>query len=218
MPGQVKSTKTSNIHKRKYRYRKRYASKAMVKAAANYTMKVLRSKTETKYWDDSESAVACTDIGAIYNLTEITQGDSDSSRDGDSVTAMSYQIRFSATVGDNDNIVRLVVFQWHDLNSLPSVGQILPYTSSSLAVYAPYRHDTKPMFKILADKVLILDSDDPIAYGKIFISKGFNRKIQFNTPSGSTIHNGLYLLAVSNSGVVTHPSISYVSRCRYKDN
>ena len=185
MPGQVKNAKTSNIHKRKFRYRKSYANKAMVKAAAHYTMKVLRSKTETKYWDVSASASAVTDLGTIYDLNFIPQGDSDSSRDGDSITAMSYQLRYSLAVGDNTNLVRLVVFQWKDLNSAPSPGQILPYTSSTLAVHAPYRHDTKPMFKILADKVVILDNDDDIAYGKIFISRGFFRKIQFNIPSGS---------------------------------
>lgn len=218
MPGIVKSTKTTH-RKKYYNYRRRrLVSKRVLLAASKYTMKQLRKQTETKHYDRNITSTSVTDLGSIWDLQSMAQGDSDNDREGDSITAMSYQLRYSITAGDTTNLIRLIMFQWRDVANFPAASQILQSYGSSLGVLSPYKHDTKPLFKILVDKICSVDTDDPSVTGKIYIGKGFFRKIQYNTPGGSTVNNGIYFLAISDSGAVTHPDIEFVSRCRYKDN
>lgn len=171
------------------------------------------------------------------NLSAVTQGDTDTTRDGDQITLRSLEFNWSAEISyvaaspDPSNKVRCVIFQWFP-NSVPVVADVFLTTFATTAwTMTPYNHDKRFMFRILYDKVIQLNltytwngasmiatpSDNTYSnIHRVRISKFPHRKVQMEgTTTVGTNH--IYVTFLSDSSIVSHPEAVYISKLNYSD-
>lgn len=214
MPAQIKTTKRKS-------FRKRQTKGKLTKSQAVAVKRMISSndnkKHEVKYFDlevDSSPDYS----GAVVDLMAISNGDTDITRDGDSIYIKSVQWRFVNALADSYNIVRMLFFQYNQDNT-PTVDDILSptWTGDPMGVHSPYRHDTKSTYKILSDRTVLLDADDATALTTGYLKSGFRtRKVQYIGGTTTGI-NKIWLLVITDSSSVANPSTKGVVRLRFSD-
>lgn len=181
---------------------------------------------EKKYFVNEVAPQNVLSTGQIASLTDVSQGDGDTQRDGDQLTMTSLQVNYFlsmplVSLGDVTNYIRIIIFQYHPFaSSVPGITDIL----LTADFRAPYAHDKRFDFNILADKTFVLTAQsatapnsNAIKMNKFFIKTFKRRKIQF-TAGGVNGTNKLYILYISDSTTTPHPSVSWYIKLNYKDN
>lgn len=184
----------------------------------------MATRQEEKYKDTS-TAYAVQDYNAtIVDLTNISQGDTDTTRDGDQVLPTRLELRGQLHGADATNTFRIIIFRWKS-NSQSTLDPTYPdilqsvYAATSLAPLAPYYHDGRTLFDVLYDQKFDLAGD----VGNSNYVRGFqanvhlkNHPIQFTDTNAGV--NKLYMLYVSDSSAPTHPAIEYIARVFFTDS
>lgn len=204
-----------SVNKRKG-HRRRGGSKAQVQALV---AKAISARAEKKYFLDNQTAQSMTYSGAVYDLSEVPQGDDDVSRDGDSLYIRSVRVLGRmANAGGAVNHIRVIVFQWRD-DSTPTASSVLipGYLGTVLAPLSLYTHDQRRKYNVMYDKKFTLDTSGK---STVLFDTGYlfptTKKISFT--SGTTTGNDkLWLLVVSDTASATYPALNYVSRLTFND-
>lgn len=220
MTGKTYVTKAPRKRNKQRRKQWNTKDKKIIAAAASKSLKMIQKRTETKYHDATDQSHSVSTAGSVINLSDVPASNpsTDTSRDGDQITIMSCQVKLTSSNDDSFNYIRVIIFQWNELKALPAASDILPYWNTRRGILSPYRHDTKPLYRILCDKIVATDSDDPSGYFNVMLTRNMRRQVQFNKPGATAFNNGLYMLMISDSDGLTHPQVDYVSRVRFKDN
>lgn len=211
----------ANYRKKKRKPRSKKLDRKTAQAVKNIVQAQLAPVIEKKHKDTSISVSNASTFNQYLNLTAITQGDSDTTRDGDRVTIDSIQLRFKLQCIDSTNVQRLVLVQWHEDTVLANaaLSTILQYSSSiPNDIYSPYQIDKNSKFKVLWDRTftqVLTQESDQISVN-VFINKGFKKEIQFTNAASSGVGH-IFLLYVSDSTVTAHPTIQGWARVRYYD-
>lgn len=213
-------TKTTTMYRRPYR--RYYKKRAYGKPSKNFSRKVKRVLTkaaEKKFHDVSQAgSVSVTSTPVLVDLSSISAGDTDQTRDGDQLTIRSIHLKYQLVAGDSTNIVRIILFQWFMDTAVagggPTAANILQSTTNSMSSYT---HDTRFQYKILDDKIVSLDTSSRDSYTlNRRIIKGFKKKIQFSA-AGTSGTNKIYLLYMSDSAAAPDPGLIYYSRLTFSD-
>lgn len=205
--------------KRKYR---KYGKKGgrLLKKVSKMISKRIHQNTELKYYDITADRAGVDFSGTFWNLTNMSQGDSDTTRDGDKATPKSLNFSFDLAAGDATNHVRVIFFLWkqNTISVTPTIAYLLsPYQGTTRAIDAPYNWDTRSNFKIIKDFNITLDTYHPIYKGHLRLNLKKMPKISFD--SGTTNGNGqIYCCILSDSGAAPNPSVSFVSRLHFVDS
>lgn len=174
---------------------------------------------EPKYFDTSGVAVAMSSSGFFLSLTSTTNGTTDITRIGDQVELHSMEFRYSVSVADATNIMRLVIFQWNadDTTDTPSFSKLM--VSGSQTWNSPFNHDNSSKLTILYDKVLTLATYYPVKHESFLLPLDRQpvRKILKYAAGSTTGNNMIYMYAVSDSTATTHPFIDYYARVNFYD-
>lgn len=214
-----------NIYmKSKRAYGKKRYRKRVTRSGKSFTRKVqtvIRKTAEKKYVAFNSSAAGIDTGGLILRFTEVPQGDTDVTRDGDQLTIRSLQFNYVLTLADTTNVMRVILFQWFDSTQSvqPIPSNILIDTAIGRAVASPYSHDYRYQFKILYDKTHVLDSNTPVINRRVFL-KRFpfkHKKIQYVGASSTNHNNGLFALVISDSAVGPNPTITYSGKFNFSD-
>lgn len=190
---------------------------------------LIRHVQELKYHVTEAIGQQISTTPTIQDLTAITQGDTDQTRDGDRLQlAGKIDFRFHLFIGDSSNVVRVIIFQWHP-NSTPSAGQILLNGPTGVIDYlSTYSHDNRQEYRILFDKVYSLIGDgvaDVSAYTtltqivrvyRISLKKA-TKMVQF---AAATVDgtNKIYILRVSDSNAIPYPLMGYQAKVFFRDS
>jgi len=204
------------------RAQRRRMKKKPTKKFKSSVIKVITSNSEKKF-DDTQNNGAVDFSGAVNSITEVTQGVVDNDRDGDQLTLLSAQIRFSWTVGTTtDQVCRLIMFQWlsNSADHVPVVTDILQTSGDAYGPFNPYKNDTRFDYRVLYDT-------GPIALPHLaltvktfsaYVTKFANRKVQF-IAGGTTGRAKIYILTISNIATASNPpAVRYYARLRYTDH
>lgn len=183
------------------------------------TVKAIANKAgEKKYFSVSSGGFQTVDwSGTVTSISNIQQGDTDVTRDGDQAYIRSLELQWEASVGDTFNVLRFIVFQWFPATT-PTVADILLTSGSNDGVLSPYTHDTRFQFKILYDRKMHLNTNTPNMSYRYRIWKDFKyNRIQYlgGTTDGQ---NKIYVLKISDSGAITHPSVANFTKLNFSDN
>lgn len=186
--------------------------------------RIITDRSEKLYFDVPSQSTGISTTGTIFGpLSAPAQGDEDTERTGDALRVSSMQIRYQVQVADVTNVMRMVMFQWKSSQmAAPQVGEVLqPYLPGPApGIFSPYTHDSRDNMRILWDSGLLqLAVDDTgNVCGTAYVTKGFlnERKIQF-VAGATTGYPHIYLLCISDSGAVTHPTVNFVSRMVYTE-
>lgn len=166
--------------------------------------------------------------GTVYDLlANLARGDNAKNNfEGAHIQAKGIHIRGELACGDVSNAIRIIVFQWMD-DTPPTAATILDNGGILGTVDAPYatrNWSNRPLYKILRDDLCVLQANNGITGGNGFVKiidyYIKTKKISKTFYAATTVavqKGGLYLLALSDSGAVTHPQIIFTSEIVFTD-
>ena len=181
---------------------------------------------EWKSKDEVASGQNVSNAGyANYPMVAIAQGDTNSTRDGDSVSLRYATLNLALTRGDTSNIVRVMMVATPSATHA-GLTDVLQYpnwsTHAEGTLCSPLKVKATNMeqsYSILMDKTYQLRGDISTIVDKVkikFPKKG--KKLEFGADGSNTPVNYLVsLLAISDSTASAHPTISYQFRYKYID-
>lgn len=207
--------------KRFRKYKRKYPKFKPSKTFTAKVKKVMNLQLEKKHFTVSSGGFqTVSDTGTVTSISNVTQADTDTGRDGDQLYIRSLELQWQCDVIDTYNTMRIIIFQWYqnDSTSTPAVGDILQTLSNSSGVISPYNHDQRFNYRILYDKVVTLtqgNTDASYVY-KSMITKFPKRKMQFNA-ADTTGTNKLYILKISDSSATSHPQVRNITKLNFSD-
>lgn len=155
--------------------------------------------------------------GAISIMNNPAQGDTDLSRDGDSIKNQDVTISMIARAGLSSAIVRVIVF-WDKQNKITSVSEFLDstYVGGLFAPIAPRDYDHRFECKTLFDKVFALPINGQDT--RVFEE---NIKIGLHTQfeaGSTTINTGALKVLYLSDKNANLPTLQFLSRLHFTDN
>lgn len=165
-----------------------------------------------------------TTSGSVLALSNVAQGDTDSTRTGNSFLAKSIyaQLQLVGNVNQIVTQVRLMIVRDNQQvgDSAPTVANILDASAISY-LQAPLSSEEKGRFTVLHDSLNVLSqkftTDTPLKTKKIWCP--MNKHIRFNGTGASDIQkNGLYLVIIHDATSTNYPTIYGNSRLSFYDN
>lgn len=175
----------------------------------------LVSQIERKYLGYFGNSIAVDWTGGVNSLCDINQGLGDTERTGDHIVLKRLLFRYQCVAADTSNNVRLLLFTWFP-SSAPNTGLVLSSIGSAISPYGFPNHDQRANFRIHKDVMIGLSTVSDYQREGIIDLK-FSSPVQYVAGSGSTATGKLYLLYISDSGVVAHPTLTFVSKVEFTD-
>jgi hypothetical protein len=170
---------------------------------------------ELKYHWVSNSTTASYDNPLIVALADITQGDSDGTRDGDSIRPLRIHGSVLVIAGNTADVwARVLIVQWRGSSTAPTLASFLPPsggTADSGTVATPYNHDQASQVTYLFDsgpryisgtssgtgvKAIPLNVD--IDLRRFRNRKGFMQRLQYLGGSSTSHFGAYYMIALSS--------------------
>ena len=158
-------------------------------------------------------------------MFQLQQGDGSDERIGDKVTLMSHNVSMTLAKADTDNSIR-IIWAYTPSTTALSISDVLQYGNYSIygdqVFSSPYKKQAataETTYRVLFDKVYHLKQDERLQTDKYQLIPNKNgRQVNFNSVGSVMPENyQLQILAISDSGAVSHPTISYVCRSYYVD-
>lgn len=204
------------------RARRVRSSPAVEAATANRRVsklyRVLNSLVERKHVDTSLVGVGGVSTGGtFFELSSISQGDTETQRSGLKVTPQKLFVDLSINAENptNPDMWRVIVFRWDD-DTPPAIGSILTGLGTDTLINWP----VKPKYRILSDEKIFCEASSTGSirtYRKVYNFPSSD-KIMFNASTpGSGEWGRLFMLLVTNSAVVPHPACSGNARLQFMD-
>lgn len=149
-------------------------------------------------------------------ITGVGQGDSVSTRSGQSIDVQSMLLRYYVSVPVGTTIiqmscVRVMVFQWKDMNGLlPTLAELFEDSEFYLS---PLNTKNGKQYKVLYDRLVILDYYNRNHAEKIFITGNRmvnNGKINYQGTTNATVSagkNAIFFLILSNRSLANEPPV-----------
>lgn len=205
-------------YRRKKTYRKPRGRRVLAprtrQAVTNIAKKQIRKLSEWKNSDHYVLPAGQSTAGSTYDLGVVAQSDFSNGRDGNQIQPSSMTVRYSWDVGDESNICRVIIFQWFQ-DTTPVVSDILN-DIVNLPWLSPYKVINRGQYKILHDRIVDVHANKPIqtVTAKLRLSK---RKIVYQLVDGTAGKNKPWVLVISDSTAVVHPSFTMYTRMNYRD-
>ncbi len=179
----------------------------------------LSNQQELKWFAFADSAIATDYGGFCSKVTQISQGDTDITRDGDSLALKAIDFRWTCVPGDSTNLVRCMLFQWFSADDVdvPSPSDILNVVGDVRAPISQLVSDRGIQFKVLYDETVAVDTYHPIHLSrKIHLDKFPQEKVKYiaGTTNG---YGNIWKLFISDSAAATHPSVTSYGFVRFLD-
>lgn len=170
-----------------------------------------------KHTVDTTVGAAIDNAGAVTHLTAVANGDTNSTRTGNSILAHNLEVNLSilkhaSSVG---GIVRIIIFvdKQQVADSSPTVATVL----NSVDVLSHLHIDIQSRFRILHDELISLDAAH-VNVNRRFDNSLTGTHIIYNGTASSDIQrNGVHLLLLSNEPTNT-PTVNIITRFHFFDN
>jgi len=200
-------------------------------------------RSELKWFQPTLASQAVTATGTVVGMTDIAQGDTDQTREGDQLRLCG-NIQFRGFIhtditGDTTQHlpkIRLVIFQWHPQTESggatePTVANLLDNgPSGSPDIFSIPKHDNRFMYTILYDRLYRMVGPGVAAGGPMnpmqekIISRNISlsrarKKIQYSAGSQTVACNHLYIMYISDLAAdAQNPTITWSAKIVFRDN
>lgn len=183
--------------------------------------KQLSRKADYKQTTQSRSAYAVDNSGWVQDLFgRLSRGDSPIDQyNGSSIQVKSIHVRGMMARADTTNIVRIMVLQWYD-NGVPAASGLINDTSTIAAPFGSRYWTNKRSFKVLRDITLYSEqyNGDQVLFDFYISGKKIRQTWFSTTVDNPAQRNGICLMAVSDSSIASHPTLTYRAEVIYTDN
>jgi len=203
---------------------------------ARGVQRLIDRNTELKYFQYNSTATNVTTTATLtgipFDVPQATTSSTDVVRIGDAIKLKSsLDFRYTVFVGDTTNLVRVMIIQWKAQSTaapFPTAADILlAGPSGAVDVHSHYSHDERFNIGFLYDKVHSMVGDAGAATtpyttsSQITVNKRISlrraaKNVQYRGGGGQGI-NRLFLLYVSDSNAVAHPTIVYATKMKFTD-
>lgn len=210
-------------YKPSYKKQKRPMFGRMDMAAYNMAKSALKLiNVEKKFHNLTHSALAISSAATLHNIVEIAQGDTNSTRDGDSLKIISLMFKFTCKIHASalQTFIRVMLIKDTAHNSTtPTIGNILTSTGINASIVSGLAMNNRGRFQVLMNEIVSLDQNGKQSS---VINKYFNleQHILYSGATGAAseqTRNSLYFIFISDE-VTNTPTITYYSRLRFVDN
>lgn len=181
----------------------------------------LLRQLETKFSYNVSTASAIDYNGTAFELFPTAQGDTGQTVVGNKVTPVYIKVKYSVDLGDTINLITLAVIQWkggpqHDP---PTGSDVWQASGSIIAPLSAWDETNKHNFKVLGVQTHALDTYNPKCVGEFKIHGKYMRPVSYTEGdiTAAPRDGGLYLIAISDSAVSTHPALAFYAGIYYKD-
>lgn len=211
---------------RRYVSTNRRPAKKRKLATQRYVDMKIKNQHELKYGVVAGAGTISYDSPTVDHLTGIAQGDTDSTREGDSINLR--RLKINAVLQNADGTtnygVRFLVIKWKE-DSIPSAADVIGPTGGALgsdSFYSNLNHDQRRAYKVLFDSgpvVLGHTSSGSIPQRVPFcIDVPLSGKVLYSG-AGSTYGRGaLWLIALAETTQASNDSLmEYESMVEYSD-
>lgn len=202
--------------------RKLYVSAVPTTSLSNAVNKVIHRNSELKYFTYNLSNFAIDASWLALSMSNIPQGDSQTTRDGNAVYLKGYSIKYKITRADTWQKFRVLVVRYLSPNTTnPAIADILHDVSSvDMSMITPNNFEKKKSYQILYDKLHNLQPDSGLPNYEMTYkhTKTFKkpRLLRWNTSGSADYESGnLTFFVISDSVATTHPSLSLYSRVTF---
>lgn len=196
--------------------------------------KVVRQNAETKFNDQSDSSTVSY-LGYLYQLTvNMTQGDSQSTRDGSRLKIVALKLKYEvlggALASDFRQNIRILVVRGHAESTTPlTVNDVIEYDGTGNAVLSPYTFNNNKKYSIIYDKThtvaagwsVIGDASTVPGYRPSYMVKKtfkLNIRTEYNGATTQIMDGGLYVIAISEDlAGSNNPVFRYLARTYFTD-
>jgi len=175
----------------------------------------IASTDEMKYYASVQN-ITVDFSGTVLSVFQPSQGTGDTNRIGDKTLLKHVEVTYAVGAGDAQNIFRVMLIKWNQATT-PVPSDILMGTGNTQAPLYPLLWDNRDKITVLYNRfhTLILNSSASLQQGTFSIPiKG---RVDFSGGGTTNAVNQLYLLVISDSGAVTHPSFEYVCNVWFTD-
>lgn len=200
---------------RSHRYR---GQRKLNKRQKTQVKRLIGSRTESKIIDTAILNVADA-AGVFQRLNTPAQGDAYNERAGDAIKLEKVSWRLSMTYADATNVLRMIVFRWGLDASVtsPTTSDVLQALNA--LAYPKYQTEVEDRVRILSDRTYALSQNgrpNMIVSGSLYGKKLGRKTLGFN--QGTTNGVGqVFVLWISDSVAVSHPTIGGYFRMQYED-
>lgn len=182
--------------------------------------KIVRSEIdknqELKLYETILPLTSISATGTIYDLSGgITQGDTNISREGSAVTFKSLLLRYQFIHADSTQLMRVILFRWMS-TGVPAVSDIIQDTTINPPLSALSLNNSS-YIQVIFDKLhaLSTNTNANLAFKKYV---KLNGRAQWDSGSSTGRKKGqLFMLFISDSAAVTHPTVNFNARLRFTD-
>lgn len=182
--------------------------------------RIARAQLERKY---AEAVIGQTSQSSTVTVTKITmpsQGDAFNNREGDEITFSSIKGRWQTIGADSTQVCRYIVLKWlpDDAVEAPIAATVLqsPVSVPWISQFVGNK-SARAKFRVLYDSIanLSLNGDNQVIRNINIGGKKLG-KVKFNA-AATTGKGCIYVVTVSDSSAITHPTIGYEFLYRWTD-
>lgn len=201
-------------------YDKKYSTMQLAKKAW-WGVKKIKKLINVEFKNhDINIANTVTVAGVAHTLTGIAQGDTQGTRDGNSVLGqkLELKIQYNQDSEADTSIIRTIIVRdkQQQADTAPTLTEILDQDLTTVLT-RPYSSESPKRFSILHDSMLTLNKETKTVAIKTIKLK-CNQHVLFNgTAAGDIQKNGIYLFFLTNEDT-NEPTVLGMSRLTYTDN
>lgn len=211
---------------RSYWYNKKYSVRDLAMKAWQGVRAVRGIVNSEKKYRDTVITGNIDYNGAINNITDISQGDTTTTRNGNSILAKGLMVRYwckpdvASPSATSQALLRVLIVQdTMNLGTTPTVSDVLEYTGSINGVLSPYKYvnANQYRFKVLYDKTHSLNGGSANHNNDVKIV--VNDHIKYTGTAGTDEgRNQIYAIQISDQVTTNTPNFNGVFRISYYDN
>lgn len=193
--------------------------KPQVKEVRKMIKAELKRNLEPKYNMFYNNSLGIDTTGNVSEIISNSQGSTDVAHIGDQIELSSIYFNYYVTNADTTNIVRVVLIQTRGYTP-SAAADIFQVSGSDSVLTSPYHHDVMQtgLLTVLYDRLHCLDTYNPLQQHKGWIPmKYVKNKVQFDAGSSDVLNGDLYLITISDSSAVSHPTINVNVLYNYTD-
>lgn len=199
------------------------------KKLRNMALKIRSALWEKKFLTINVALATLTNTGSVKgSVTNVPQGDGDSTRDGDRISCRSLEVfayintdpSVTAAFAANNALIRYVIFQWYP-TTVPVYTDVFGggLSTTSRAPMAPYNHDNRQLFRFLYDKIFVLNPSS--ANSSIIIHKKIinipQKNIQYASGSTQGTNEIYYMVICDGIALTANPTHTGIYKFNYSD-
>jgi hypothetical protein len=213
------SNNRNRMSDKKSRQVNRQSQSDVEKRIKNSVLASVRSSSELKWLNVAALSNPITATTYFADLTNISQGSTSGTRNGDTVRLVKLRFAWSCIVGDPTNVVRITIIKWlmNTTSDVPAQSEIFQDTSTGpRAVLCPFVPNQPSRFRVLHDSIHSLDTlAHPQLLGVINMKLGFETEFDQGANTG---RNHVYICLTTDSSVTPHPAFSHESMVWFTDD